>query len=65
MSGILMMIIAIVVLGGACGKPVIHLGPVGVNNNMEKFNGMGNYKEYFNIYGKRFAQKAVEIFNKI
>ena len=38
---------------------------VGVNNNMEKFNGMGNYKEYFNIYGKRFAQKAVEIFNKI
>ena len=32
---------------------------------MEKFNGMGNYKEYFNIYGKRFAQKAVEIFNKI
>ena len=51
--------------GMACGKPVIHLGPVGVNNNMEKFNGMGNYKEYFNIYGKRFAQKAVEIFNKI
>ena len=37
--------------GMACGKPVIHLGPVGVNNNMEKFNGMGNYKEYFNIYG--------------
>ena len=32
---------------------------------MEKFNGMGNYKEYFNIYGKRFAQKAVETFNKI
>lgn len=30
--------------GMACGKPVIHLGPVGVNNNMEKFNGMGNYK---------------------
>ena len=51
--------------GMACGKPVIHLGPVGVNNNMEKFNGMENYKEYFNIYGKRFAQKAVEIFNKI
>lgn len=48
--------------GGACGKPYIHLGPVGVNNNMEKFNGMENYKDYFGIFGKRFAQKALEIF---
>lgn len=49
--------------GGACGMPVIHLGPVGVNNNVEKFNGMENYKEYFTVYGKRFADKAVEIFD--
>mgnify|MGYP002531605088 FL=1 len=48
--------------GGACGKPVIHLGPVGVNNNVEEFNGMENYKDYFTIYGKRFAEKAIEIF---
>lgn len=48
--------------GGACGHPFIHLGPVGVNNNMEKFNGLENYREYFKIYGTRFANKSVEIF---
>jgi len=48
--------------GGACGMPVIHLGPVGVNDNVEKHNGMENYKENFKVYGKRFAEKASEIF---
>ena len=48
--------------GGACGKPYIHLGPVGVNNNIEEFNGMKHYKDYFMLYGERFATKAVEIF---
>ena len=48
--------------GAACGRPVIHIGPVGVNDNMEKFNGMENYKDYFNIYGERFATKAAELF---
>ncbi len=48
--------------GGAFGSPVIHLGPVGVNNNVEKHNGMAYYRDYFIIYGKRFAQKALEIF---
>ena len=48
--------------GGACGMPVIHLGPVGVNDNVEKHNGMAFYKDTFEIYGKRFAEKAVEIF---
>ncbi len=48
--------------GGAYGMPVIHLGPVGVNNNMEKHNGMEHYKEYFMIFGRRFAEKAAEIF---
>ncbi len=48
--------------GGACGSPFIHLGPVGVNNNVEKHNGMEHFKDYFLIYGKRFAEKAAEIF---
>ena len=48
--------------GAACGKPVIHLGPVGVNGNVEKHNGMEHYKDNFVVYGERFAKKAVEIF---
>ena len=48
--------------GGAFGMPVIHLGPVGVNNNVEKHNGMEHYKGYFTIFGERFAKKAAEIF---
>ncbi len=48
--------------GGACGMPVIHLGPVGVNNNVEKHNGMEHYKDNFVIFGDRFASKASEIF---
>ncbi len=48
--------------GGACGKPFIHLGPVGVNNNIESHNGLEHYRDYFKTYGKRFAQKASEIF---
>jgi len=50
--------------GGAYGHPVIHLGPVGVNANKEQHNGMDKYKDYFMIYGKRFAEKAVELFAK-
>ena len=48
--------------GGACGMPVIHLGPVGVNNNIEKHNGMEFYQDNFVIFGKRFADKAAELF---
>ncbi len=48
--------------GGAYGSPVIHMGPVGVNGNVEKHNGMEHYKDYFKIYGKRFAGKAAELF---
>ena len=43
--------------------PVIHLGPIGVNGNMEKHNGMEFYKENFIIYGERFASKAAELFS--
>ena len=48
--------------GGACGMPVIHLGPVGVNDNVEKHNGMDKYKDNFIIFGERFAKKATELF---
>lgn len=48
--------------GGACGLPFIHLGPVGVNNNIEKHNDLSYYKDYFIIYGQRFAEKAKELF---
>ena len=49
--------------GAACGKPVIHLGPVGVNNNVEEHNGLEHYREYFRVYGRRFAAKAAELFS--
>lgn len=48
--------------GGAWGLPNIHVGPVAVNANKEEHNGMEHYKEYFTIYGKRFASKAAELF---
>ena len=51
--------------GASYGKPVIHLGPVGVNGNVEPHNALENYREYFQIYGKRFAGKARELFDAI
>ncbi len=48
--------------GGSFGKPIIHLGPVGINDNVERHNGMDNYREYFTVYGERFARKAMELF---
>ena len=48
--------------GGSKGMPVIHLGPVAINNNVEKFNGIENYKDNFIVYGKKMAVKACELF---
>ena len=48
--------------GGGCGNPFIHIGPIGVNGNVEAHNRLENYKDYFEIYGERFADKAVELF---
>ena len=48
--------------GGSQGHPVIHLGPVGVNGNAEKHNGMEHYEETFRIFGRRFAAKAAQLF---
>ncbi len=44
--------------GAAFGQPVIHLGPVALGNRMEET------ESYFEEYGKRMAQKAVELFGK-
>jgi len=48
--------------GGACGKPIIHMGPIGVNDNVESHNGMEHYKDNFTVFGERFAAKAAELF---
>ncbi|MBQ0004874.1 MAG: flavodoxin family protein [Clostridiales bacterium] len=42
--------------GSALGKPVIHLGPVGMSQDIESF------RELFNIYGKRFAEQVSKVF---
>lgn len=42
--------------GGSFGKPVIHLGPVAVTNDLPA------YRETFTLYGERMAKKAAELF---
>lgn len=44
--------------GGSYGKPIIHQGPVALKDTIEKD------REMFPIYGKRMAQKAIELFGK-
>lgn len=41
--------------GGSCGKPVIHLGPVALKDDLEAS------KEVFRLYGQRMAAKAAEL----
>ncbi len=48
--------------GAAMGKPCIHMGPIGVNDNVESHNGMEHYRDYFLVFGERFAKKAAELF---
>ena len=50
--------------GNAYGKPVIHIGPVGVNDNRESHNGMEKYEAYFRTFGHRFAEMAMILFGK-
>lgn len=45
--------------GAACGKPVIHLGPVGIDHTMD----IHAFSENFVIYGRRMAEKAMELFS--
>ncbi len=44
--------------GGAYGKPVIHIGPVAIRENID------DYTETFKLYGERMAKKTVEVFGK-
>jgi len=39
--------------GGSKGRPVIHLGPVGMST------AIGDYQSLFETYGQRFAEQAV------
>lgn len=47
--------------GGAFGDPCIHLGPVAVNHNIEKAC-LEDFRDNFEIFGERFARKAMELF---
>ncbi len=48
--------------GNSKGRPIIHIGPVGINGNVEEHNALENYREYFTVFGERFAAKAAELF---
>lgn len=41
--------------GGACGRPVIHLGPVGMSQDIESF------RELFVTYGKRMGEQLLKV----
>jgi len=43
--------------GSALGEPYIHLGPVALKENFEES------KKLFNVFGKRMAEKCIELFN--
>lgn len=52
---------ALVYSGGAsCGKPVIHLGPVGIGSTLD----INDLAENFVTYGARMAAKAMELFEQ-
>ena len=50
---------ALIYSGGASlGKPVVHLGPVGIDNTMD----IEQFVPIFKVYGTRMAAKALELF---
>jgi NAD(P)H dehydrogenase (quinone) len=44
--------------GGGFGLPIIHLGPVAIESELDSF------QELFTIFGKRVADKAIELFKE-
>ncbi len=42
--------------GGACGQPIIHLGPVALREELE------SKKDLFVLFGKRIGEKTLELF---
>ena len=45
--------------GSSYGKPVIHLGPVGIDNTLD----INEFSENFVIYGTRMTTKAMDLFS--
>lgn len=45
--------------GSSYGKPVIHLGPVGIDNTLD----INEFSENFVIYGTRMTTKAMDFFS--
>lgn len=45
--------------GAGCGRPFIHLGPIALRDEMEE------KKELFILFGKRVAEKSLELFDNI
>ncbi len=43
--------------GAGCGRPYIHLGPIALRDELDE------KKDLFELFGKRFANKAKEVFN--
>ncbi|MCR5757909.1 MAG: NAD(P)H-dependent oxidoreductase [Selenomonas sp.] len=54
---VFMMVMGMLVYSGgsACGKPVIHLGPVGMSQDIESFH------ELFKTYGQRMGAKLLNL----
>jgi len=44
--------------GGSFGAPVIHFGPVGIDNTLD----INQFVPNFEVYGERMAKKATELF---
>jgi NAD(P)H dehydrogenase (quinone) len=44
--------------GAGCGRPFIHLGPVALRDDLD------GKRELFQLFGKRIAEKAIELFGE-
>ena len=42
--------------GAGCGRPFIHLGPIGIRDSLDETGGL------FRLFGKRVAEKALALF---
>ena len=48
--------------GAEYGRPVIHLGPVGIKSTAQTLEVLEGQKELFVLYGERFSRKINELF---
>lgn len=47
--------------GAGCGRPYIHLGPIGIGVN----NGVEERKDFFELFGKRVGEQTIRLFKKL